>query len=192
MCACTHLFPACYNESVFPFVSEVCLSSRGLDPTLPDYQKLDSFAYLSFPINLSLSLWWWIAACTGPLIAPILKGKLFGLHTLFSLLPGQCQLPWKHRLCLLNILPNSPSLLITLHPASVSLSPQLQTMVPVTSLLLTTLPTRHPFLSPRLRWHVATLATAGCCLLLDTLFSLDVHALLCPDFPPKSHVSPFP
>ena len=65
-------------------------------------------------------------------------------------------------------------------------------MVPVTSTLLTTvLPTQRPFLSPHLRWHVTTLAAAGYFLLLNTLFSVDVHELLCPSSPPISQASPF-
>lgn len=72
----------------------------GLDPLFLPTQKLYNFAYLSFPINLSLCLL--ILAHVGVPQAPVSKENLW-LHILLSLLPGQCQLPWKHALPLLNI-----------------------------------------------------------------------------------------
>lgn len=172
--------------NVFPFLSEVCPSTWGLDPRLhiKNFTPLPISPFTSVSLSVSVGqqqhvqvLWWF----------PSWKQTSFDFIPSFSLLPGQHQLRWMHGLCLLNILPNSPPLLTT--PC---LSLQFQKMVPKSSMLLTTmLPTRRPFLSPRLRWHV-TSATAGCFLLLNTLFSLDVHALLCPSFPPISQAPPFP
>lgn len=65
----------------------------------------------SFP-SLSSSPCLFMSACTGAPIAPVLRENLFWCHALLRLLPGQCQLPWKHALPLLNTLSTSPSLLI--------------------------------------------------------------------------------
>lgn len=155
----------------------------GLDPLFLPTQKLYNFAYLSFPINLSLCLL--ILAHAGAPQAPVSKENLW-LHILLSLLPGQCQLPWKHALPLLNILPNSSSLLIPLHLASRQSSQWLLCRWPpccqpkVHSSLLMSHSIRHSWLLPSLG-HTPLLMSIHCSVLVFLLYLrlLQFRFLIC-------------
>lgn len=74
-----------------------------ITPLLPT-PKPYSIDYFSFPSTFpSLSVNISLCKCSKSFS---FKENLFWLHILLSLLPGLCQLPWKHDLCLLNIFPN--------------------------------------------------------------------------------------
>lgn len=173
----------------------VCLPTKGLSlhsgsgahPSCPikNFTPLPPspfpFIYLSFSLLL-------ISACTGVPIAPVLKKNLFEFHILLRLLQVSVNFLESMVYNLLNILPDSPSLLIPFHlKASVSTLPDsgLSDLHAADHQLLI----QHLFLA-HLRWHRTTFATTHCFLFVDTFFFLDVHALLYPGFPQVAHISP--
>lgn len=113
-CLCLHSsFFRHVTMNVFPFLSEVCPSTWGLDPRLhiKNFTPLPISPFTSVSLSVSVGqqqhvqvLWWF----------PSWKQTSFDFIPSFSLLPGQHQLRWMHGLCLLNILPNS--LLSSPHP----------------------------------------------------------------------------